>query len=87
MTDDDFDTLMGIFAYDNGCVDSGIHDEGARQRLKDTIKSWTDEEFRLAMSARVRDEFLSDEAIAKGYGLEDVAEFIRWLGDRMGIDL
>ena len=84
------DSLMGLFAYDIGCRDSGIHDERLRERVR--VELFTDPGRNKSqivsnrISRIVRDAFLSDEAIADGYGLEDVAEFIKWLDEEMGIE-
>jgi len=84
-----FDDLIGIFAYDTGAVDSGIHDEVLRGELISWIGkelSKPENEHRIfpkIFDALVRDYFLSDKALAQGYGLEDVREFINWLDDEM----
>lgn len=86
MTDDELATaLIGIFAYDTGDTDSGIHDEELRSRCAAEIhrraegtpaeKKWLDRQ--------VREWFLSDEALDLGYDLETVKDFIEWLDDRM----
>lgn len=85
------DALMGLYAYDVGCTDSGIHDEYLREKVR--VELFVDplrrpQQLVSDRIARiVRDAFLSDEAISNGYGLEDVAEFIDWLDERMGITL
>lgn len=90
MTDDEFaDAMIGIYAYDTGSVDSGIHDEILRSRcIAELHRNEHDPNFfRLRMSRLVREHFLSEEMLAKQYGIEDVSHFIRWLADRMGYDL
>lgn len=72
--------LDGLFAYDTGCVGSGIKDEQLRQRCIDALRALS----RPTLAALVRDMWLSDEAIGLGYGAEDAAEFLRWLDDSMG---
>lgn len=81
--------LDGLHAYDDGAVDSGIHDEDLRQRCINALKAQTGphEIAPEVLSRIVRDLYLTDEAIAQGYGLEDAVGFIRWLDDRMGIQL
>lgn len=80
--------LEGLFAYDTGAVGSGTHDEGLRERriadLKRHAASPANREF---FSTLLRDMWLSDEAIAAGYGVEDMLAFVDWLQDRMGIYL
>lgn len=92
MTDAELsDALMGLYAYDTGSRDSGIHDERLRDRVR--IEFFTDpgrsgsQIVSDRISRIVRDAFLSEEAISEGYGIEDVADFIRWLSEEMGIEL
>lgn len=88
MSDDELkDALMGLFAYDTGSVDSGIHDEVLRERVIGLLHKMDEEEFRLKMSRFVRDWFLTEEALAQRYGIEDVKDFIEWLGDWMQYDV
>ena len=87
ITDSQWETLVGIFAYDMGAVDSGIRNEPARAGLIGLLTSMSEEAFRLEISRRMRDEFLSEEALAQRYGIEDVASFIRWLDERMECSL
>lgn len=90
MTDEELkDALDGLYAYDEGAADSGIRDEGLRERCIAALRQRRDEEEAAAWSAwtarLVRDMFLTDERIAQGYGLTDAVLFIRWLEDRMGV--
>ena len=82
-----FDSIDGLFAYDTGCTDSGIHDETLRQEVKNHLLSITDDEFRYTISEYVRDYFLSVEALDEGYGIEGVREFIEWMSNYMDIDI
>lgn len=81
------DGLIGIFAYDSGCVDSGIYDEALRERLIQELQGMDEETFRLTMSRIVREEFFSEEALANGYGIEDAKHFLEWLGWKMKCDV
>lgn len=84
MTDDElWDALNGLYSYDTGCVDFGIHDEYLRDRVIEILRAMSETEFRLFMSKRIRESYLSDEALTKSYGIEDVARFIEWLDERM----
>lgn len=92
MTDAELsDALDGLYAYDTGCRDSGIKDERLRSKVQ--VEFFTDPErtgsqlISVRMSRIVREMFLSEEALSQGYGLEDVAHFLRWLDDEMGIGL
>jgi hypothetical protein len=101
MTDDElWDALEGIYAYDMGCVDSGIHDEALKRRCREELdrrkqellherevpgpKRTADRRF---WAERLGDMYLSDEAIDQGYGVDDVVEFVNWLGREMFYDL
>jgi hypothetical protein len=77
------DALDGLYAYDIGCVSSGIHDEMLRERVKAELKTVD----LLWLSHWVREQYLSDEALKQGYRLEDVARFIKWLRDDMDYDV
>ena len=81
------DALVGLFAYDEGAHDSGIHDERLRLTAKDRLFAMSTDEFRLFISRLVREQFLSEEALAQRYGLEDVKDFIRWLSQYMDFTL
>ena len=87
MTDEElFGYLDGMFAYDTGCVDSGIKDEIKRQEIIKLLRS----DYDLAnkkLAKFVLTHFLSEEASQQGYGLEDVKSFITWLGDYMEFDV
>jgi hypothetical protein len=82
-----FDSIDGLFAYDSGCVDSGIHDESLRQEIKDYLDNLSDDNFRIILTEYIRKYFVSEEAVEKKYGIEDVANFIRWLEEYMSISL
>ncbi|PPA70029.1 hypothetical protein [Jeotgalibacillus proteolyticus] len=81
-----FKSIEGLFAYDTGCVDSGIKDEYIKHEVFSYLNSLSENGFRILLSEYIREYYVSENAIAKGYGIEDVAEFLRWLSDN-GIDL
>ena len=76
------DALDGLFAGDtSGCrCGCGIIDENLRARVVEVIGQLD----RPALARLIRDMWLSDDAIAQGYGVEDLADFLQWLDDRMG---
>jgi hypothetical protein len=74
------DALDGLYAYDDGCIDSGIKDERLRLRVYAAMLNLNREQ----IARLVRDMWLSDEAIEQGYGAEDAARFLEWLDERMG---
>lgn len=90
LTDDElFDALNGLYAYDTGSIDSGIHDEALRARVKRELEldARPSQIAGDRLARFVRDRMLNEESITAGYGLEDVAGFIRWLGEYMDIEL
>lgn len=81
MSDDDlFEALDGLFAYDTGCVDSGIRDERLRAAVRSELTAND------AAGIRRLTEF-AKRYMEPPYTLEDVASFIRWLRERMDYDL
>jgi hypothetical protein len=91
MTDEElWDALDGLHAYDDGSVDSGIHDEVLRERCVVELHvraSSNPDGFRLWISRAIRRTYLDEDALARGYGIEDVSDFIDWLDDRMNFAL
>ena len=80
-----YNALDGLSAYDIGCTDSGIKDEGLRQEVINYLESLREDEFRLIISEFIREHYLSDETLKQGYGIKDVKEFIEWLSDYMDV--
>lgn len=86
MSDEELlDAVSGLFAYDTGAASSGIRDELLRQKVIEELhKGLGTHQLYSVRAARIaRELFLTDEAIAQGYGLADVAEFIEWLDGPM----
>ncbi len=83
------EALRGLFAYDTGSTDSGIHDEGLRQQCIAAIKAIPTDPYevapRLWLSRLIRDAYLSEEALEEGYGIEDAISFVKWLQERMDL--
>jgi len=90
-----FDALLGLYAYDTGCVDSGIHDELLRERvineldiiIKDNRKEYqlVSDRFSKTIRQFILLNFLDDNSISMGYGYEDMLEFLEWLTNNMGV--
>lgn len=68
------DSLDGLFAYDMGCTDSGIHDERLRAEVKNHLSTLSLPD-RKALVDRIANDF--------GWGEEDREEFTRWLENDM----
>lgn len=87
-----WEAMLGLYAYDTGAVDSGIHDEGLRERVKAKMAemgAWNDSpaRFEPCLARWIRVSFLSEQALAVGYGVEDVKAFFDWLSRRMEYDI
>lgn len=88
MTDDEvLDALDGLMAYDQGATDSGIHDEALRGRVSEALEADDGAAGMRLLTRFVRERLLSDDAMAQGYGLEDVRALFEWLSDRMDYDV
>ena len=82
MSFDDFkNAVIGLFAYDTGCVDSGIHDPQLRAQCIAWLNALTEDQQRKVLSDLVRECFLEPAALEKGYGWEDAGSFCEWLGE------
>lgn len=77
------DALDGLFAYDMGATDSGIHDVALKCAVKGVIAIIPPAD----LTRMIRDMWMSEEAIAQGYTVADAYEFMQWLGDEMDYDL
>lgn len=75
------EALDGLFAYDSGCVDSGIKDEVLKKQVIEELKKdlLENQIFSDRLSRIAREMFLSEDAIKNGHGLEDLREFIDWI--------
>lgn len=76
MTDQEL--LMGLHAYQSGCVDSGIHDTVAEAELRVRLNATSENALRVWLSKAIRKEYLTNAQLTAGYGWEDVREFIEW---------
>lgn len=66
--------LDGLFAYDNGAVDSGIHDEALREWCINELLQLGDDGIRTIAA-----ELYGQDP----YGPEDVQDFMDWIDQRM----
>jgi len=75
---DDKELMIGLFAYDTGAVDSGIHDNVSKAELIGRLHAEED-------IAKIVTEYatwlLSEEGKSQGYTLEDVRCFLDWLSE------
>jgi hypothetical protein len=73
-----FDAIDALKAFDDGVADSGVGDEDMRTAIVDHLHSLNPAERRKVCAEFAR-QLLTDEAIAEGYGLEDVLAFANWI--------
>ena len=55
------DSLDGLFAYDTGSTDSGIHDEALRERCKAHLQGLKDDDRRHLLGKMVAEMWLSEK--------------------------
>ena len=79
--------LDGLMAYDIGATDSGVKDEALRKRVREHLHGMPDGEMIATLSRYAREHFLAESALSDGRSIADVAEFVRWLSNRMDIDV
>ena len=65
------DKILERFAYDT----------------KEYLLNLSENEFRLFLSRLIREEFLSENSLEQGYGIEDVSSFINWIKYDLEIDI
>ncbi len=85
-----FDALNSLFAYDTGSHDSGISDPLLKREVISFLKLEREKELHAiypqVLSLFIREHFLTDEQLLKGYGVEDVKSFIEWVNNELGIE-
>ncbi|GGR31337.1 hypothetical protein [Deinococcus ruber] len=79
MTDDQlFDALDGLYAYDSGSVDSGIHDELLRLQVVAYLADLPDLTRRETVGLFLWMQYLCPERVVQGYGPADAHEWLNW---------
>ena len=78
--------LDALIAYDMGFRDSGIKDDSLKQAIQEYLSELNDQDFRMVVSKYAR-QYLTNEKLEGGWGLEDVLEFVKWLRNELGIDI
>jgi hypothetical protein len=73
-----FKAIDALMAHDNGAFDSGVNDEALRSAVINFLGA-LDDAGRRKICAEFARGLLSDENIERGYGLEDVRNFMEWL--------
>ena len=74
-----FAALDGMFAYDEGCTDSGIKSETLKEEVKEYLRKNDDAERQLLIFIHTHYD------PENGYTIEDVCAFIDWLRDEMDL--
>lgn len=77
--------IIERFTYDTGATDSGINH--SKEEIKEYLLNLSDDEFRLILSRLIREQFLSEDALIQGYGIEDVCSFIDWIRNDLEISI
>ncbi len=77
------DALDGLYAYDLGSTDSGIHDAILKEKVRAHIQGLDPREHK-ALIVRLCRYMLSDEVLEQGYTAEDLKGFLVWLDEEMG---
>jgi hypothetical protein len=75
------EALDGLYAYDTGCTDSGIHDPRLKKKIRDYLKTLDEKQVTKLIARFMRERCLSDEMIDEGYGPEDATHFFEWFQD------
>lgn len=72
------DAIDGLFAYDGGCTDSGTSDPDLRAAVHKYLTDLDDKDQRIVVAGLAR-HYLSEEGVARGYGLADIVKFAEWM--------
>lgn len=73
---ENLDRIDGIFAWDNGCISSGIKDDAFKEKLKLNADGETH---------KLVNALASKYFNCEGYTMEDVAELVEWAVLELGI--
>ncbi|HEY9750355.1 MAG TPA: hypothetical protein V6C63_16850 [Allocoleopsis sp.] len=76
-------SIDGLFAYDTGSLDSGIHDKQLKAEVVRRLSDMSQDELRLFLGRHAREYYLTEEKLAQGYGLEDALEFHDWVKENL----
>ena len=71
-----WDHVFGLYVYDDGQTDTGIHDECLKLELIDILKT-PDNAMRIFSG--IAEEMRSPKAVESGYSEEEIASFRNWL--------
>lgn len=71
------DRVMGLYAYSQGAIDSGIRDEEFRRHFRDL----ENERLEPVLKACIA------QLLQKPYMLEDIARFVTWMQGYSGLDI
>jgi len=83
VTFDEINTALdGLHAYETGSVDSGIHDDALKEKVRTHIQSLEPIHHKILV-VRLCNWRLSPEVLRQGYGPEDLKDFLVWLDEEM----
>ena len=89
MDEADWEALWNLYRRYHGAAGASAHDTDHRTPawFRERIDGMDPDALRLRLGRLVRDEFLSEEELAKGYGLAHVRPFLDFLKDELGQDV
>ena len=88
MTDQELlDNIIGFMAYDEGGIDTGIHDEVLKGRCKQIVDERREDDAMAEVFRKYCRWMLSAEGREEGFDLEDVYAFLTYLGDEFNWDV
>ena len=89
MDEADWEALWNLYRRSHGAAGASAHDTDHRTPawFRERIDGMDPNARRLRLGRLVRDEFLSEEELAKGYGLANVRPFLDFLKDELGQDV
>lgn len=73
--------LVALYCYDTEGVDAGIKDEVLKERIKRILEKKyyeDDKSVDRLISSLLYEQFLNEEKINEGYGIEDAKSFLDW---------
>ncbi|HEY3341309.1 MAG TPA: hypothetical protein VGK81_04795 [Anaerolineae bacterium] len=73
------DSIIGLVVYDRSDHKSGLHDDQLKARVRQMLRAMPEAERRRMLAQVAIELYLSEEALKRSAGLEDVAAFWEWL--------
>jgi hypothetical protein len=89
MDEADWESLWDLYRRRQSSSGDAARDNEIRNPawFRQRMEAMDPDALRVRLGQLVRDEFLSEEELAKGYGLRDVRPFLDFLKDELGQDV